>query len=212
MKGTTAETANLPRGTGTDTERETAKMAEKPTYKSLNAQLQGCATISDLQKLATSDDYGLAARQLPADELEQLRDDYRERLKALDGRVRLDVFNGRIVRLVNVEWWHSDTYAKPSSEGGTDGEGVTLFIQPEADFEHDGVKYGAGKRYKASTSSAPIVRFCNRYANAVPSDAAPARVQLQQVPVSDPQRAAAGQKRWDIKQLPMPTSGGGSPF
>lgn len=180
----------------------TSTMAEatKPTYKSLSEHLKACQTVTDLFKLANSDAFRDASHALSAADLDTLREDYRAMQIQLDGRVKLDQFDGQIIQIVGVEWWHSDTY----DQGATGGDGVTIFFRQE--------NAPAPKRYKAATSSAPIVRFCNRFANVVPSEQSPTRVQIKLIPVSDPERAAKGQRIWTIKMLPTPQAAGPSPF
>jgi hypothetical protein len=166
----------------------------KPALASLVEHLKACETVTDLFKLANSDAFKSQAHALAADDLKTLRDEYRTMQTTLDGKVKLAAFDGQTLRIVNVEWWHSETW---------DNEGVTLHFRPESDPTH---------KYKALTSSVVIVRFCGKLAD-VPTEDAPIRVQIRLVPVRDPARAAKGQTIFSIKRLPMPElTPSGSPF
>jgi hypothetical protein len=94
------------------------------------------------------------------------------------------------VYLVGIDWWHTDQSFGKNTDG-TDG--VTLHIKPE----------NSEKLYRALTSSAPIVAFCQTL-RTPPSDKEPLRVMLNKVPVADPRRAREGQTKWQIKRLNMP--------
>jgi len=184
-------------------EGSTDFMAEKPStanptaYQALVNDLRASATVTDLFKLASSDLFRAAAAALPPEEVKALREEYRSCQTALDGKVKLEQFDGQVLNLTGVEWWHSETF---------DNDGVTLRFWPEHDSAHS---------FKALTSSAPIVRFCNRFGaeGALPTPQKPARVIVQLQPVKDAERARQGQKIWTIKALPTPTATpGGSPF
>ena len=155
------------------------------TLTALTKRLDGMETVTDLFKLANSDEFKTAAHSLTPAELKALRDSYRDRQTRLDGKVKLDVFDGQVLQIIDLEYWHSDQY---------DNDGVTLKFHPETDLS---------KTYKALTSSAPIVRFANQF-DTPPTAANPARVLVALKPVSDPERAAKGQKVWTIKRLSSP--------
>lgn len=160
-------------------------MADQPIttpYQRLATQLREQNTVTDLFKLAASDEFKLAASGLEPADLKRLRDLYNETRADLDGKVKLDTFDGQVVNIVNVEWWHSD---------GFDADGVTLTIRPEREPD---------KKYRALTSSMAVVQFANSLKE-VPTEKAPVRVMLQLVPVTDTKRAAQGHKKWSIKRL-----------
>lgn len=164
-------------------------------YLRLSEQLNACGTVTDLFRLASSDQFKADAARLTPEDLKSLRGVYHAKQTDLDGKVKLETFDGQIVQIVGVDWWHSDQY---------DLDGVSLHIRPERE---------PTRKYKALTSSAPVVTFINRLRE-IPTDKAPVRVLLALAPVTDPERAAKGQKRWTVKRLPMPTdtASDGSPF
>lgn len=171
----------------------------EPSLANMNAALKASATVTDLFKLAASEDFKLSVSALKPDEQKVLRATYKEVQTALDGKVRLDTYDGQVVLIVGADWWHSDQY---------DADGVTLHIRAEREPD---------KLVKVLTSSAPVVRFAKRFANQlreVPSEAHPVRAFVQLVPVRDPARAKLGHKIWSIKSLPpaRQASEGGVPF
>jgi hypothetical protein len=171
-------------------------MAEKPQTSSdmlggLIADLRATDNASDLFKLATSADFLAEVNVLNDADKASLRVFYTERQSILDNKVKLETFDGQTVLLVGVEAWVSDY-----------GDGVTLHIQP----------MNSTKVFKALSSSAAIVRFVRRL-NPLPSEEEPYRIALAKVPVSNPEDAARGYKRWTIKMLPMAeTRVSGAPF
>lgn len=167
---------------------------EAPSLLSkLNAQLQECETVTELFKLANSEDFRKDAHTLEADELTSLRAAYRAAQQKLDGKIKLETFDGQVINVVDVDWWHSDQF---------NNDGVTIRFQPESDL---------GRTYKALTSSAPVVRFFDRL-GFVPTKENPIRVLVKLEPVSDPKRAAQGQRIWTIKRLPSATDRAELPF
>ena len=173
-------------------------MAEKSTTSETNlnvlaAQLDGCATVTDLFKLASSDAFRAGALNLTESDHKSLRGVYQARYQALDGAIKMEQLNGQTVNVVGIDWWQSDY-----------GDGVTFHVHPEREPD---------KLYKARTSSAPCVNFAQRLRE-TPTEKEPVRALFQLVPVSDPQRAALGQMRWNIRRLPplAARSEGGVPF
>jgi hypothetical protein len=150
-------------------------------YDGLIADLRACDTIAELFKLGSSAEFQNDVSLLGDAEQNKLRAFYIERQSVLDNRVKLDEFDGQTVLLVGVEAWTSEY-----------GDGVTLHITREM----------SDKTFKALSSSAAIVRFCQRL-NPLPTEKSPYRVHLAKVPVSNPVDAAKGFKRWTIKMLPM---------
>lgn len=169
--------------------------ADKPTLANMTAALKAATTVTDLYKLAASEDFRLSVSALKADDQKALREVYKATQTDLDGKVRLDTFNGQVLLLVGVDWWHSDAF---------DNDGVTLHIRPERDPQ---------RLAKALTSSAPVVRFCNGLRE-VPTEQKPVRILVQLVPVRDPERAKKGHTIWSVKPLPpaRELSEGGAPF
>lgn len=188
-EGTATRVAQTPES---PSERQRAPAG---TLDVLRGLLNDQGTVTDLYRLAASDDFKRNAGNLSATDLKTLRATYHERMQALDGKVKLEMFDGQVLHIVSVDWWHSDTF---------DNDGVTLHFRPESDLS---------KRYKGLTSSAPIVRFANMLKD-VPTEHSPVRVLIALEPVRDADRAKQGQKRWTIKRLPMPNEQdtGGSPF
>ena len=160
-----------------------AWMSGKPTLVNLTDALRASTTVTDLYKLANDDTFKDAVASLKPEEVKTLRDAYKTFQTSLDGKVKLDTFDGQVINLVGIDWWHSDAY---------DADGVSLHIRTEREPE---------KLTKALTSSAPVVTFCNRLRE-LPSESKPLRVMLSLVPVRDPERAARGQKIWQVKQMP----------
>lgn len=170
-------------------------MAEKSLYNKLADEVGAQETVTDLFKLANSDGFKAQATQLSPDDLKALRQLYRERMKDLDGKVRLQDFVGQTLNLTDVEFWHSDTW---------NNDGVTLRFHLD----------DSSRAYKALTSSASVVRFASGL-DPLPSKDNPVRVLLDARPVSDEKRAAQGQKVFRIKRLAAPTRAtgeDGAPF
>lgn len=161
-------------------------------FDGLIADLRACDSVTELFKLANSEEFQNDVSLLGDAEKTKLRAFYTERQSVLDNKVKLDEFDNKTVLLVDVEAWVSEY-----------GDGVTLHITPE----------NSDKVYKALSSSAAIVRFCKRL-NPLPTHEAPYRIHLAKVPVSNPTDAAKGFKRWTIKMLPMSDSArsSGAPF
>jgi hypothetical protein len=167
-----------------------------PTLATLTGALQTSSTMTDLFKLANDDVFKDAVATLPESDKKVLRATYHDMREKLDGKAKLDAFDGQVVNLVGIDWWHSDTY---------DNDGVSLHIRVERDPE---------KLYKSLTSSAAIVTFCNRLRE-LPTERKPLRVVINKIPVRDPERAARGQTQWQIKQMPPArgqSSDGNVPF
>lgn len=160
-------------------------------YDGLIADLRACTTVTDLFKLANSTEFQYDVSLLGDADRNRLRAFYVERQSVLDNRAKLDEFDNQTVLLVDVEAWNSEY-----------GDGVTLHITPE----------NSDKVFKALSSSAAIVRFCQRL-NPLPTKQHPYRIHLAKVPVSNPTDAAKGFKRWTIKMLPTSdTRSSGAPF
>lgn len=166
-----------------DAGKQSAAWLTKPTLANLSGALRATSTITDLFKLANDDEFKASVARLPSEEVKQLRTVYNEHRTDVDGKVKLESFDGQVVNIVGIDWWHSDAY---------DNDGVSLHIRTEREPD---------KKVKALTSSAPVVTFANRLRD-VPSEAKPLRVMLTLVPVRDPERAARGQKIWQVKQMP----------
>lgn len=167
-----------------------------PSLASLTAALRAAPNMGELFKLANDDEFKTAVATLTPDAVKTLRGTYKEMQGNLDGKVRLDQFDGQIVNVVGIDWWHSDRFTDESR--GQTGDGVSLHIRTEREPD---------KLVKAMTSSAPIVNFCNRL-RIPPTEASPLRVFLSLVPVRDPERAAKGQQMWSIKTMPKPHATG----
>jgi hypothetical protein len=155
----------------------------KPTIDNMSAALRATSTITDLFKLANDDEFKLSVARLTPDETKTLRTVYKEMQTSLDGKVKLESFDGQVVNIVGIDWWHSDTY---------DNDGVSLHIRSEREPD---------KKVKCLTSSAPVVTFANRLRD-LPTEQKPLRVFLALAPVRDAERAAKGQKMWSIKAMP----------
>jgi len=169
-------------------------VAEKPSnLDTLAQQLDACTTVTDLFKLASSDAFRAGAATLNESEVKTLRGVYHARQQSLDGAIKMDQLDGQTVNVVSIDWWQSDY-----------GDGVTLTVHPEREPD---------KTYKTRTSSAPVVNFARRLRE-TPTEKAPVRALFQLVPVSDPERAKLGQKRWNVRRLPPAAQGleGGVPF
>jgi hypothetical protein len=160
----------------------------------MSAALKASPSLTELFKLANDDEFKSAVYTLSAKDQTALRATYQEMRTRLDDKVKLESFDGQIVNIVGIDWWHSDRFTDESK--GQTGDGVSLHLRTERDPE---------TTVKAMTSSAPIVNFCNRL-RLPPSVDRPLRVYLNLVPVRDPERAARGQKMWSIKQMPTPRS------
>lgn len=197
QKGTDRPTVPALEKTGFQTKGDSSRVTEQPTprrtdgtYDTLVGQLRASENITDLFKLATSDDFKNAAAALSPDALKRLRDEYNTIRTQMDGKVRLDTFEGQIVYLVGLDWWHSDK----SFGRDTDGtDGITFHIKPE----------NSDRVYRALTSAAALVSWANNLREP-PTEKEPMRVQFSKVPVSDPKRRAEGQTKWQIKRLNMP--------
>lgn len=174
-------------------------MAEQPIttpFQKLATQLREQANITELFKVARTDEFVTEASKLPLEDLKRLRDLYNARRAELDGKVRLDTFNGQVVNIVAIEWWHSEGY---------DNDGVSLTMRPEREPD---------KTYRSLTSSLPIVQFARRL-NPQPSEQDPVRAIFELVPVTDRKRASEGHKKWSVRRLPpvvKNTHDGGMPF
>jgi hypothetical protein len=171
-------------------------------YEQLVAQLRSQTNTTDLFRLATSDDFKGEAASLPPADLKGLRDVYNGLRTEMDGKVRLDTFDGQIVYIVGIDYWHSENSFGRQTDGTN---GVTLHIRPE----------NSEKEYRALTSSAPVLQFCETIGRGrPPTTDEPVRVMLNLVPVTDAKRAREGQKKWQIKRLPMPQERNtdGAPF
>ncbi len=172
-------------------------MAEKQTLlDGLIVTLQHQETVTELFKLANSDDFKQAAHTLSPDDLKTLRNVYRACQAELDGKVKLADFVGQRLSVFDIGFWHS---------GAWDNDGVTLRFTVE----------GSTMKYKALTSSAPVVRWASNL-DTSPTPEAPVRIELSSRPVSDEKRAAQGQRIFSIRRLPAltPRTDGseGSPF
>jgi hypothetical protein len=139
--------------------------------------------MTDLFKLANDDEFKTAVAGLSEPDKKALRATYQELRQQLEGKVKLEQFDGQVINVIGIGWWHSDAY---------DNDGVTLDIRTEREPE---------KPYRALTSSAAVVTFFNRLRE-LPTEKKPLRVVLALVPVRDPERAARGQKQWTVKQMP----------
>lgn len=164
----------------------------KEVEDELTAILRGCTSVSELYRVTQDPDFIDEVAQLPDATRERLRRVYVERQAILDNKVKLEEFDGKTAMLVGVEGWTSDY-----------GTGVTLHLIPE----------NSERIYKALSSSAAIVRFAQRL-NPLPTEQHPYRVSLALVPVSNPDNAAKGHKRWTIKMLPLSDTArsSGAPF
>src|SRR5215471_1557660 len=167
------------------TEGNHLRVATSERFEGLAQALREQTNVSDLFKLAGSDDFKLDAQKLTPPEIKELRSLYHTLQTQLDGKVKLEMFDGQVLLITDIQWWHSDDW---------DNDGVTIRFHPERDAE---------KTYKSLTSSARIVGFCGKLRD-VPSEQDPVRVVVNLQPVRDKERAAQGQKQWDIRQLPMP--------
>lgn len=193
----TSKSASTHRGS---VHEQTGNMAEKKPettaefYDGLVADLNACDNVSELFKLANSEEFRNDISLLGDSEQAKLREVYVARNALLDNRVKLEEFDGQTVMLVDVE-----------SLGNTDyGETVKLHIKPE----------NSEVVYKAISSSAAIVRFTQRL-KPLPTPQAPYRIHLAKVPVSNPVDAAKGFRRWTVKMLPYNTNAPrttGAPF
>lgn len=163
--------------------KKPAAWLTNPTLANLSVALRGTSTITDLFKLANDDEFKASVARLAPEDVKTLRATYNDHRTNVDGKVKLESFDGQVVNIVGIDWWHSDAY---------DNDGVSLHIRTEREPD---------KKVKALTSSAPVVTFANRLRD-VPSEAKPLRVMLTLVPVRDAERAARGQKIWQIKQMP----------
>jgi hypothetical protein len=177
------------------------KWAVTPTLANMREALIEAPSLSELFKLANDPDFQSAVATLNDADKASLRGLYSERRDALDVKVKLETFDGQVINVVGIDWWHSDRFVDESK--GQTGDGVTLHVRTAPD-----------KLVKVLTSSSPVVRFCNRLRD-LPSEAKPVRVFVELVPVRDPARAARGQMMWSIKQMPperKPTTDGNVPF
>lgn len=166
------------------------KTVSDSKYQALASAIANQSTVTDLFRMVNSDEFKDAAHGLLADDLGSLRTIYRERMKELDGKVRLQDYAGNNLNVVDVEYWHSSQF---------DNDGVTLRFHLD----------DSSRTYKALTSSAPVVRAFSNL-DELPSDAHPMRIYLDMKPVRDEKRAAQGQKIFTVKRLPTGTRGDGS--
>lgn len=175
---------------------------ESDTFESLSAALQACEDTAALFKLANTDAFGNAAHQLAPDQLKTLRELYRRRKVDLDGKLKLEAFNGQIIRIVGCNFWHSDRFTKINPNAT--GDGVTLTYHPESQLE---------RTCRSLTTSPVIFRFMRQQTSdgaKMPHEDRPIRALPELVPVRDAKRAAAGQRIWSIQRLPMPDEADGS--
>lgn len=171
------------------------------TFTELSDLLGAQKTVTELFKLANDDSFKRAARSLNPDELTELRKQYKAAQSALDGKVRLEEFDGQILNIIDIDYWQSDQFVDESK--GQTGEGVTLKYRPENEI---------GKVYKSLTSSSVLVRFAKQF-ETPPTEANPVRVMVHLEPVRDVDRARLGQRVWKIKRLPnRGEENTGSPF
>lgn len=189
-------TESLPSGSGA--------IAPAKRYDAMAKLLGDCNDTSDLFKLASSDDFRAASTTLPPAELAKLRALYVARKNDLDGKTKLDNFDGQVIVIQDIRFWHTDkTFGNPDF----DGNGVTLTFIAETDPTHV---------HRSVTSSKLVYRFATDACNPLPpSPASPVRVHIQLVPVRDAKRAAEGQKQWQFRLLPTATrdnGADGSPF
>jgi hypothetical protein len=154
-----------------------------PNLDTLTRALTSQTTMTELFKLANDDDFKAAVATLSDANVKALRASYNDMRTRLDGKVKLETYDGQVVNLVGIDWWHSDSY---------DNDGVSLHLRSEREPD---------KKVKCMTSSAPVVTFCNRLRD-LPSEQKPLRIVMSLVPVRDPERAAKGQKIWQVKQMP----------
>lgn len=175
--------------------------AVTPTLETMTTALREPVSFAELFKLANDPEFQAAVAILSEPDKKALRAVFSERRDALDVKVKLDTFDGQVINLVGIDWWHSDRFVDESK--GQTGDGVTLHVRQDD-----------GKIVKCLTSSSPVVRFCNRLRD-LPSEHKPMRVFVELVPVRDPARAARGQMMWSIKPMPavrVSTNTDGAPF
>lgn len=170
------------------------KATDQPTAMSRYAQLAHAVgtqeTVTDLFRMANSDEFKAATRSLSDADLKALRQIYRERMRELDGKIKLSDYVGQVLNVTDVDFWHSQQW-------GNDGVTIRFHLD------------NSSQMFKGLTSSAPVVRFFNDL-DEMPTNAVPMRILLDQRPVRDAERAAAGQKVFTIKRMPTPTRGDGS--
>lgn len=183
---------------------ESGEQAPAKRYDTLVTALSECADTTALFKLANHADFRAAAHTLSAAELKKLRELYVSRKNDLDGRTRLDEFDGQTIRITDIMFWRTDkTFGNPNFSG----EGVTLTYSPETDLT---------RVCRSMTSSATVYRFATAACNPTPPTRTdPVRAHIELVPVKDLKRAAEGQKQWQFRLLPSATRDNGeegSPF
>lgn len=154
----------------------------------MSKALEASPTLAELFKLANDPAFKDAVAGLSESDVKTLRTVYQARRDVLDVKVPLETFDGQVIRIVAIDWWHSDRFVDETK--GQTGDGVTLHVRQTPD-----------KLVKCLTSSAPVLRFCNRLQE-LPSESKPVRAFVELIPVRDPARAARGQKMWSIKQMP----------
>jgi hypothetical protein len=181
--GRVIRVTDQPNDAGAQPATKTDAWLLKPTLATLSAALRANKTITDLFKLANDDEFKLSVARIGSEDVKSLRLVYKEMQTSLDGKVRLETFDGQVVNIVGIDWWHSDAY---------DNDGVSLHIRSEREPD---------TKVKALTSSAPVVTFCNRLRE-LPTESKPIRVMLSLQPVRDAERAARGQKIWSVKLMP----------
>lgn len=190
--------------TVTDTEALPApatEIAAGKRYDVLASFLSGCTDTGALFKVAGSPDFRAASATLAPAELKRLRELYVTRKNDLDGRTKLDEFDGQIISITDILFWHTDKYENNG------GNGVTLTYTPESD---------PTRLCRSMTSSSLVYRFATSACDPAPPTASdPVRVLIQLVPVRDPERAAKGQRQWQFRLMPTLTRDNGlegSPF
>lgn len=187
-------TEALPQGTTT---------TPATRYSTMAKLLTDCSDTGDLFKLASSDDFRAASTTLQPAELKQLRELYRSRKDDLDGKTRLNEFDGQIINITDVQFWHTDKFLDKNPSGN----GVTLSYYPENEPE---------RKCRSMTSSSIVYRFATSICSPMPpTRSEPARAHIELVPVKDAKRAAEGQKQWQFRLLPtLARDNGleGSPF
>lgn len=170
-------------------------------YDVLAGKLTECADNASLFKLAGHADFKAAASTLAPADLRRLRELYAARKNDLDGRAKLEEFDGQVINIVDIGFWHTDKF------DNNDGNGVTLTFIPELE---------PSRIVKSMTSSSIVYRFATNVCTPIPPTATDSvRAHISLIPVRDPERAAKGQKQWQFRLLPTPTRNNGelgSPF
>lgn len=211
MKGTQPADANSA-APSVQTEDQTvaelpsaqAETAPVKRYDALATLLSQCDDTSLLFKIAATPDFKAAASTLPPAELKKLRELYVSRKDDLDGKTKLENFDGQIINITDIRFWHTDkTFGNPNF----DGNGVTLTYSPESDPR---------RVCRSMTSSSIVYRFATKACTPTPPTLSnPVRAHIELVPVKDEKRAAEGQKQWQFRLMPTLTRDNGeagSPF